>query len=531
LETRSPHQVTQGRFDAQHPFWAPNGQLVYFISLAGEREALWSVGVAGGRPELVLEHVARAAIDAEGKRLALLRSEANVQWNTLWWSSPPGTEPTKEQRAPFDSLRANGAQLAFSRNGQLVVWTYGISPDLPDNASERIDFYIVPANGGLPSKVLTHVPKTANLSPFSWLPDNRHVILALPDLRLGNRHLWVADTASDNHWQITATHTNETDPAVSPDGRRIAYASDEVDFDLTFIAPDGRTRRPFLATARNEFAPTWAPSGDQFAFVTDRSGSLEIWARSRDGQFKRPIVSSSDFGVSQTQTMGALAFSPNGRTLAYQRSGDGNFHIWLSPATGGTPVRLTTMQGNRLFQDAPAWSPDSEWIAFTQAERGIRGQQVLRKLRVGTSESVSLIDNVAPFSQVEWTSDGRWIIYEATNGLMRVAADGGAPTVIADDTVFAFTVAADGRSLYALTESETFGHFALIQIDIMSGDVKVLNPDLGSVPVANQPIRGLSFAKGQGFLTSLASARSDIWLLEGFQQPRGWFGRLVDRLR
>ena len=31
-----------------------------------------------------------------------------------------------------------------------------------------------------------------------------------------------------------------------------------------------------LATARNEFDPAWSPTGDQFAFVTDRSGSIEI---------------------------------------------------------------------------------------------------------------------------------------------------------------------------------------------------------------------------------------------------------------
>ncbi|MGH9385795.1 MAG: hypothetical protein ACRD2N_16070 [Vicinamibacterales bacterium] len=56
-----------------------------------------------------------------------------------------------------------------------------------------------------------------------------------------------------------------------------------------------------------------------------------------------------------------------------------------------------------------------------------------------------------------------------------------------------------------------------------------INPDLGAIPIANLPIRGFAFAQDHGFLTSLASARSDIWLLEGFQQPRGWLGRLLRR--
>jgi hypothetical protein len=41
----------------------------------------------------------------------------------------------------------------------------------------------------------------------------------------------------------------------------------------------------------------------------------------------------------------------------------------------------------------------------------------------------------------------------------------------------------------------------------------------GQIPVANQPIRVL-IREGARFLTSLASARSDIWLLEGFKLPR-----------
>ncbi len=77
------------------------------------------------------------------------------------------------------------------------------------------------------------------------------------------------------------------------------------------------------------------------------------------------------------------------------------------------------------------------------------------------------------------------------------------------------------------------GHLALIETDTVTLESRTLNPDLGTIPIANQPIRGFSFAKGQGFLTSLASARSDIWMLEGFTSPRmslldslfAWFKR------
>ena len=161
--------------------------------------------------------------------------------------------------------------------------------------------------------------------------------------------------------------THERNRALGGAGRcRIAYASEEVDFDLTLITPDGRSSRTMLATARNEFDPAWSPVGDQFAFVTDRSGSLEIWTRSRDGVWERPIVTAADFGTSRTETLASLAFSPDGRTLAYQRGAEGTWDVWLSPVTGGTPVRLTATPGSttRPWRDAPTWSPDGEWIAY-----------------------------------------------------------------------------------------------------------------------------------------------------------------------
>ena len=485
-------QVTQGTYDSNRPFWAPNGQRLYFISLAGEDDALWSVGVAGGRPEVLIENVAHAAIDHDGRRLALLRDEpAAILRQGLWWSSPPGAEPQREARPPFDVLRTGGrGQVRFSRDGQLLVWMYAVDEVNPNNPLQSSDFYVIPSGPGAPYKVLNPAASTINLTPFDWLPDSRHVIVSLPEDRGDNRHLWVADTASGTMKQITVGHTNETAPAVSSTGQ-IAYASDEVDFDLVLIQPEGQGRRTMLATARNELDPTWSPAGDQFAFVTDRSGSIEIWARSRDGKWERPIVTPADFGNSRTQTLASLAFSPNGQTLAYQRGGEGTFEIWLSPATGGTPARIISGEepGGRPWRDAPTWSPDGEWIAYL---RNLAGRPSLAKTRIGTGETVELMEAPLVFSRPAWSPDGKWIACQSVDNLVRVPADGGQPVPITDAPILAMAWRADSRRLAILTESETPGHFALAEVDAESGDLRMLNPDLGSIPVANQPIRGFS---------------------------------------
>jgi dipeptidyl aminopeptidase/acylaminoacyl peptidase len=266
--------------------------------------------------------------------------------------------------------------------------------------------------------------------------------------------------------------------------------------------------------------------------VTDRAGSLEIWARSRDGQWERPIVTAADFGASRTETLGSLAFSPDGRTLAYQRGAEAAYQIWLSPSGGGTPVPLGTNQTSaNSYQDSPTWSPDGEWVAFHEDQAAVDGvPRALVKRRIGTNETVTLHADVpAAFTSPVWSPDGRWIADQNNSGLVRLPADGGKPDLIDASTWLALTWAPDSRRLYALGESETSGHFALMEIDTVTHEVKTLNPDLGPIPVANQPIRGFSYVRGQGFLTSLASARSDIWLLDGFPQPRGWLRRLLGR--
>ena len=520
-------RITHGRFDAVQPFWSRNGERIYYISPAGDFDGLWSVGVAGGRPELAIENVATAALDPSGQRLALVRFDPDASLrHTLWWSSPPGAPPQREQRPPFDRLRTGPeTQLRFNADGDLLFWTYNIDlidPEAPENPSA---FYVVPAGQGAVRRVLDGFASSTTLPAFDWWSDNRRAIVSLLDLNGAGRHLWIADPLTDSRRQITSGHTNETRPAVSHTSGRIAYASEEVDFDIALITPDGSARHTMLATARSEFDPAWSPIGDQFAFVTDRSGSIEIWARSRDGQWERPVVISADFGTSRTDTLASLAFSPDGRTLAYQRGSGGTYDLWLSPASGGTPVRLTTAAtpgGRRTWRDAPTWSPDGEWIAYV--ENDIEGRAILVKSRVGTSERVELMPAPFMFSRPAWSPDGQWIAAQNDDGLVRIPAGGGKPELITAAPILGVTWRPDGKRLVALTESETPGHFAMIEIAAANGDSRFLNADLGSIPIANQPIRGFSLLTEQGFLTSLASARSDIWLLEGFEPPRlGWF--------
>ena len=274
-----------------HPFWTRNGERVYYISQAGA-DGSAVVGGCGRRPAGARARERGASRNRRGGHApgALARrpgrgAAADVMVVVAAWRR------SRSRTAP--ALRSLADWRRWPRAFQSGWSVAGLDVRRRRHQQRRpvARHRLLSSCRGRSEpvrQILTDLPRATNVPLFDWWPDNRQMVIALPETTGGNRHLWIADTGSGAIRQITSGHTNETAPAVAPDGARIAYASEEVDFDLTLITPDGRTRRTMLATARNEFDPVWSPAGDQFAFVTDRSGSVEIWTRSRDGVWERP---------------------------------------------------------------------------------------------------------------------------------------------------------------------------------------------------------------------------------------------------
>jgi len=287
--------------------------------------------------------------------------------------------------------------------------------------------------------------------------------------------------------------------------------------------------RSFLSSTRNELDPAWSPVASQYAFVTDRNGAQEIWLRSEDGWLDRPLP--TDFHGSRTIVLGALAFSPDGQRLAYQRFADDGYRIWISNLAGGPAMRLVT-QSSR-FQDAPTWSPDGDSIAFIlgtvqNSDTGGHPGWMLAKVRVGRTgaEPQILLWGVVPFSRPSWSPDGRWIACQTEDGLTLISPEGTGKRVISDAEWLAFGWGTDASRIYGLRPTDDFHHLLLASVDVNTGRETIVNGNFGAIPQANQPIRGFSRMRGDGFLTSIARVRSDIWLVEGFGAAPGRFSRI-----
>jgi Tol biopolymer transport system component len=334
------------------------------------------------------------------------------------------------------------------------------------------------------------------------------------------------DTERADPRLLTTSGGLENDPAVSPDGTRVALTFQQADYDLYQLSVDHPSPVARLATSRNEMDPAWSRSGAVVAYATDRNGRGEIWLRSENGTFDRPLVTPADFGTSQTYLLSAPAFSGDGERIAYSRAGSDGYRIWISPVAGGPPVHLTS--GATLVEDSPSWSPDRVWVTFGQSVDLQTGRWSLAKMRVGARTAFEvLVPDIDPFSPVQWSPDGAWIAYNSPSGLSVVSPDGQSTRALHEQAWGAFAWSEDSRRLYGIRQSDDLKHLTFTSVDIASRAEHVLGSDFMSMPVSGTPVRGFTRVSPTAFLTSIVRVRSDVWLLEGFQPRLTLWDRLV----
>ena len=166
--------------------------------------------------------------------------------------------------------------------------------------------------------------------------------------------------------------------------------------------------------------PALSPDGSAVAFASDRSGSFEIYALSL-ARGSKEIAITSD-GKNNVQP----AWSPDGRWIAYARNNGGG--VWVVPSTGGTPRQLVESGAN------PVWSPDSNWITFT-TQTGLVGQSSLKVIGrdgSGLRDLTHLGVPVGGHRSPAWSNSGRFIAFVTVRGadgasVWIVEAAGGTP--------------------------------------------------------------------------------------------------------
>ena len=149
------------------------------------------------------------------------------------------------------------------------------------------------------------------------------------------------------------------------------------------------------------------------------------------------------------------------------------------------------------------------------------------KTRVGSCEPPVVLLSSGCQNPAQWSPDGQWIACAVEKGVALLTAEGKQVRTVGNRGAFV-TWSRDGKELYALGEED--GKWKLGAIDVKTGNERIIS-DLGdrfnfSAPFS--PSFPLSLSPdGASVATSVLNFKAEVWMLEGFRQPTGWFSRLM----
>jgi len=283
------------------------------------------------------------------------------------------------------------------------------------------------------------------------------------------------------------------------------------DRDIVELPLDGSEPRTLLATSLPEFAPTWSPTGDQFAYITRRNGTDELWVRSAEGNFDRPVVTAKEFPT--LEVLLSPIFSPDGSRIAYTALLAGAARrrsLSISPAGGGAPTVVADGY-------APTWSPDGRKIAFLWIRPD--GSIPLATVSVGAEPS-AILTGIPGLNGPEWSPSGKWIAVSTFMGVILISPDGKEMRTLPAPNMPALAWSNDSKTLYGLAYNADPP--SLKAMDVATGSVRTLaeyHLRFQPLPLIENSYTGstrISLAPdGKSVAVGTASSQADLWILDG----------------
>jgi Tol biopolymer transport system component/predicted Ser/Thr protein kinase len=230
-------------------------------------------------------------------------------------------------------------------------------------------------------------------------------------------------TRSDERKAFQITHTSplttspglEQDPSWSPEGTRLAYASNESgNMDIWVMQiKAGRKINLTRDFPGYDGKPAWSPDGEWIAFVSERDGGGIFIMSALGGIPKRVISLSFAISLSRIGSIPYVSWSPDGSKLAYAVAGS----LYTIASTGGLPVKIPLPPTGLIAgYSEPAWSPDGKCIACTGfLGEGVATSQIWSSLP-GKSDPIPVTEGRYLDHNPVWSSDGRQLFFISDRG-------------------------------------------------------------------------------------------------------------------
>jgi len=223
----------------------------------------------------------------------------------------------------------------------------------------------------------------------------------------GERLVWVSRDGREE--ALPAPPRAYVYPRLSPDGHRLAISITGEDTQLWFYDfARGTLSRATLEGTRNT-NPAWTPDGKRLAFISNKEGPLNIFWQAADGSGALERLTNDEY------TNSPRSFSPDGQLLSFiQVNPTTGYDIWVLRLSDRKAAPFLRTQFN---ETAPAFSPDGHWLAYASDESGRFEIYVQPYPGPGGKYQVSTDGGTEPI----WNPHGKELFYRSGEKMM--AAD------------------------------------------------------------------------------------------------------------
>jgi len=221
--------------------------------------------------------------------------------------------------------------------------------------------------------------------------------------------------------QLTNFPSTAFYPSLSPDGQTVYFVSNQSGtFEIYSIDINGNGLQRLTNGIGSLYAPELSPDGERIIFANYGNG---LWVMNPDGSNPRAITSKDDIDPT---------WSPDGSMIAFASNRQGQRQLFVANANGKKVDKVTDL---KQMGGRSSWSPDGTKLAFYRGPEGDRDIYTINVDGTGLQRLTNGGDNLGP----SWSPDGNWIAFtsfrDGNNEIYVVRPDGSRETRLTNNFI------------------------------------------------------------------------------------------------